>query len=73
MTCGYLTEEEIRVKLREACEKAGNQSAFSRKYNVDRSLFNGVLSGCRPVPASMANAIGYQKAIVFIPVKDEQA
>ena len=54
------TDDVIRL-LRAAVEREGSQTAFARRYGVERTRISVILSGKRPVTASVANALGLRR------------
>jgi hypothetical protein len=54
------TDDVIRL-LRAAVEREGSQTAFARRYGVERTRISVILSGKRPVTASIANALGLRR------------
>jgi hypothetical protein len=50
--------------LRAAIEREGGQSAFARRYGLDRSHLNQVLLRNKPVSASIAKTIGLRRVYV---------
>ena len=54
-------DEDIVRLLRAAVEREGSQTAFARRYGVERWRINAILSGKRPVTESVANALGLRR------------
>jgi DNA-binding transcriptional regulator YdaS (Cro superfamily) len=47
--------------MRAAVEREGNQTAFARRYGVERSGLNMILKGKRPVTNAVVKALGLRK------------
>lgn len=58
------TEGEVLGEFRDLCRKRG-QSAVARKAFVTPSVVSMVLSGQRPMPESLVNAMGYAEQRAF--------
>jgi len=58
------TEGEVLGEFRDLCRKHG-QSAVARKAFVTPSVVSMVLSGQRPMPESLVNAMGYAEQRAF--------
>jgi hypothetical protein len=54
------TDDVVRL-LRAAVEREGSQTAFARRYGIERTRINAILSGKRPVTESVANALGLRR------------
>jgi hypothetical protein len=54
------TDDVIRL-LRAAVEREGSQTAFARRYGIERTRINVILSGQRPVTKSVANVLGLRR------------
>ena len=54
------TDDLIRL-LRAAVEREGSQTAFARRYGIERTRINVILSGQRPVTKSVANVLGLRR------------
>jgi len=59
-----LTDKEIRVKLREACEKAGSQKAWAKKNCLSEAYVSEVIRG-KSIGKSILEALGYNKDYSF--------
>jgi DNA-binding phage protein len=57
--------DDVLVLLRQEVEKAGGQSAWSKKTGIERTVLNRVLHGYRPPTAKMIEALDL--CIVFTP------
>ena len=53
--------DDVVMLLRAAVEREGSQTAFAKRYGVERTRINAILSGKRPVTESVANALGLRK------------
>ena len=47
--------------LRAAIKREGSQIAFAKRYGVNRSYLNMILSGKRPIGDGVAKALGLHK------------
>jgi hypothetical protein len=54
-------EADVVRLLKVAIEREGSQSAFARRYGLDRSHLNQVLLRNKPVSASIAKTIGLRR------------
>jgi hypothetical protein len=50
--------------LRAAIEREGSQTAFAKRYDVNRSYMNGVLNGKKHVSGRLLKALGLRKVYV---------
>jgi hypothetical protein len=53
-------DDVVRL-LRAAVEREGSQAAFARRYGIERTRINAILSGKRPVTDSVADALGLRR------------
>ncbi len=60
-----LTEGDMRNILRHRCEAVGGQAEFARQAGVSEGLVSLVMLGKRSVGKKLAEAMGYQKKVVF--------
>ena len=67
MATRALSQQAFIERLRAAVDAAGSQEAFARQIGVKQQMINQVLSGERPPSRRIAEAIGYRRALVFIP------
>jgi hypothetical protein len=54
-------EADVVCLLKAAIEREGSQSAFARRYGLDRSHLNQVLLRNKPVSASIAKTVGLRR------------
>jgi hypothetical protein len=54
-------DKDVIGLLRVEIEKVGSQTAFARRYSVDRPNVNAMLSGRIPVSKDIADAIGLRR------------
>jgi DNA-binding transcriptional regulator YdaS (Cro superfamily) len=57
----YLTRKQVLMRLKEACDKAGGQSALARKLDVSPAYISAVMAGKMPGPKIKA-LIGVERA-----------
>ena len=55
-----LTANEIRTKLKEACDKAGGTAAWAAQAQVTYEYVRLVLAGAREPGPSICNYLGYE-------------
>jgi hypothetical protein len=55
------SEQDILRLLRAAVEQEGNQSAFAKRYGVQRTSINLILAGKRPVSGAIKDALGLRR------------
>ena len=60
----YLSAEELRDRLRKACEKAGSRRAWARANSVDEGQLSRILAGREPVSDTIATRLGFCKRYV---------
>jgi len=53
----FLEQEDVVALLREEVDKAGSQSAWSKKTGVDRTNLNRILNGHIPPTKAVAAAL----------------
>lgn len=53
--------EDVRKRLREACEAAGGQSAFARAVGVNQSFVANVLAGRKRPSDKLCEALGLHR------------
>jgi hypothetical protein len=58
---------ELRDLLRTACEAAGSQQAWARQHKVSDSYVSDVLAGKKEPGESITSALGYKRAVVYVP------
>jgi hypothetical protein len=59
-----LNDDDVIDLLRAAVEREGSQSAFAKRYGVDRTDLNAILNGRRRISASLAKALGLRRVYV---------
>ncbi len=52
---------EVVQLLKAAVEREGSQVAYARRHGLERAQLNQILTGKRPVSASVVKALGLQK------------
>jgi hypothetical protein len=60
-------EEDLARLLRAAIDREGGQSAFAKRYNVDRSRVNRILSGQLRASEAIAKALGLRRIYIADP------
>ena len=59
-----LNDDNVVDLLKAAVEREGSQTAFAKRYDVNRSELNSVLNGRRHINASLAKALGLRRVYV---------
>jgi hypothetical protein len=59
-----MTADEVRVLLREACRKAGSQSAWAEEHNVSGSYVSDLVHGRREPGDKVLAALGLERVAV---------
>jgi DNA-binding transcriptional regulator YdaS (Cro superfamily) len=54
-------DDEVIQLLRAAIEREGTQDAFARRYGIDRTHLNQILSGKKSVNRVVESALGLRK------------
>jgi DNA-binding transcriptional regulator YdaS (Cro superfamily) len=54
-------DDEVIQLLRAAIERAGTQDAFARRYGIDRTHLNQILSGEKSVNRAVESALGLRR------------
>lgn len=58
--------EEVRRRLRAACEAEGSQMAFAAKHGIHRVLVSNIISGRREPTYQTARALGLTKVTRYV-------
>ena len=61
-----LTSADLRADLLTQCNRAGGQSAWSRKHGIAQSTVSQVLGGHRDPTESIINALGYSQVTRYV-------
>jgi DNA-binding phage protein len=56
-----LNDGEVIELLRAAVEREGNQTAFARRYGIERTRLNQILKGKKGVTRGILKALGLRK------------
>jgi hypothetical protein len=59
-----LNDDDVVDLLKAAVEREGSQSAFAKRYDVNRTQLNSVLNGKKPITAALAKTLGLRRAYV---------
>ena len=59
-----LNDDDVVDFLKAAVKREGNQSAFAKRHNVNRTKLNSILNGKRRISASIAKALGLRRVYV---------
>jgi hypothetical protein len=60
-----LSDDDVVDLLKTAVKREGNQSAFAKRYDVNRTELNSILNGRRRISASLAKALGLRRVYVI--------
>ena len=60
-----MTEEEVRMLLRNRCKKAGSQRAYAKQIGVSESDISLILSGKRLTSKRLLEAFGLEKITTY--------
>lgn len=67
-----ITTGQFRTKLLTACRYEGSQRAAARKLGVSAPYLNDVLNGKREPGDKIANALGWQRIVRYIPLQGQK-
>jgi hypothetical protein len=59
-----LNDDDVFDLLKAAVKREGSQTAFAKRYDVNRTELNSILNGKRGVSASLAKALGLRRVYV---------
>jgi hypothetical protein len=59
-----LDDDDVLHLLRAAVKREGSQTAFAKRYGIDRTNMNSILNGKRRVSATLLKALGLRKVYV---------
>lgn len=62
------TEIEMRSILWAECHGKNTQVEFARAHGLSAQFVNDVVNGRRDVTQKVANALGYEKFVIFRPI-----
>lgn len=60
-----LNDDDVADLVRAAVKREGSQTAFAKRYGIDRTDLSAFLNGRRRISASLARALGLRKVYVF--------
>lgn len=63
-----LTQAEVVLALKAACDAAGGQRAWSRKHGISSKWINNVLRGRQSISPGLTLALGYRRVIEYEPI-----
>lgn len=66
-----LTQTQVVQRLKEACDAAGGQRAWSRKHGISSKWLNNVLRGRQSISPGLTLALGYRRIIEYEPIMAE--
>ena len=59
-----LNDDDVADLLKAAVKREGSQTAFAKRYVVDRSELNSILNGRRSISASIAKTLGLRRVYI---------
>jgi hypothetical protein len=59
-----LNDDDVVDLLKAAVKREGSQSAFAKRYDVNRAQLNSILNGKKRVTAPLAKALGLRRVYV---------
>jgi hypothetical protein len=59
------TADQVRERLRAACDKAGSIRAWARDNDVTHAYVAGVLAGTYPPTRAVTHALGLKKIVAW--------
>jgi hypothetical protein len=62
-------DDDVIELLRAAIEREGNQGAFARRHEIERSYVNQILNRKKPVSSGILKALGLRR--VYAPVEQD--
>lgn len=65
-----MTADEVRDKLRAACQEAGGQTAWARQVELGSAYVSDVLSGRREPGPAILKALSLARAVDYQPIDD---
>ena len=68
-----ISEDDMRAKLRDACDAAGGVHAWARANGINQSYVQLAVSGKRGIGPAIAAVFGYEKKSVFTTCNQENA
>ena len=60
-----MTADEVRALLREACRKAGSQSAWAEEHDMSTTLVSDVIRGRREPGDKVLAALGLERVVTY--------
>ena len=72
MTPQYLSLQGLYVRLTQACEEAGGQSAFARRHGISPGHVNDVLHVRREPGDAIIRALGLKKVTRYMVVGEQK-
>lgn len=60
-----LTEDDLRIKLRKACEAAGSQKVWAEQNDLSPQYVTDALLGRRGIGDGIAHRLGYEKVVRY--------
>jgi hypothetical protein len=67
MTKDALTVDDLLYRLEEECREAGSRKAWAESHGFNPTFVGDVLAGRRPLSPKIAEALGYEPAVLYHP------
>lgn len=68
-----LSTEQVRKRLKAACEDAGSQAEWARRHGMSAAYLHDVINGRRGLGHAILEALGLERVIQFRPRQREAA
>jgi hypothetical protein len=62
-----LSSEQVRERLKTACEEAGSQAAWAREHGMSAAYLHDVINGRRNVGKAILRALGLERVVRYAP------
>ena len=61
-----MTADEVRDRMRQACQKAGSAKAWADMHGISPSYLNDALGGRRTPGAKILEALGLTRIVIYV-------
>lgn len=63
----FLTEDQLRLKLQQACRKAGSQRAWGEANGgYKQNFLSEVIAGKKKIPKAIVSALGLTRVVRYV-------
>jgi hypothetical protein len=66
-----MSVDDVREKLKDACRKAGSQSAWAKAHGLSQAYVNDTISGRREPGNSILESLGLQRIVKYAPARKD--